>query len=233
MYPKIQWRQVIMNVLHPRCAQPPRWMLDVGCWGSKNSEIGVVDASCTELSQPKQLMWIFICAFVISTVLCTADTVVRILTSHCWSASHHWAATVPTLWSVHWQVAVWAVLLCRVQVALVDLVVAVLLVMWLVVLHSTTSRSCFKTTANWPRMPNAHMSCRFMIHSYAHTHINWLLCTIQVPSVLWRCWLGGRKGIRPVKNWVVRCWHGYLSGVRCRLAYGPADATATHCLLLQ
>jgi len=25
----------------------------------------------------------------------------------------------------------------------------------------------------------------------------------------------------------------YLSGARCRLAYGPADATATHCLLLQ
>ena len=21
-----------------------------------------------------------------------------------------------------------------------------------------------------------------------------------MPSVLWRCWLGGRKGIRPVKN---------------------------------
>ena len=29
------------------------------------------------------------------------------------------------------------------------------------------------------------------------------------------------------------CWRGYLSGARCRLAYGPADATATHCLLLQ
>jgi len=28
--------------------------------------------------------------------------------------------------------------------------------------------------------------------------------------VLWRCWLGGRKGIRLVKNWVVGCWHGYL-----------------------
>ena len=28
-------------------------------------------------------------------------------------------------------------------------------------------------------------------------------------------------------------WHGYLSGARCRLAYGSADATATHCLLLQ
>jgi len=32
---------------------------------------------------------------------------------------------------------------------------------------------------------------------------------------------------------VVGCWHGYLSGARCRLAYGPADATATHGLLLQ
>jgi len=55
----------------------------------------------------------------------------------------------------------------------------------------------------------------------------------KLPSVHWRCWLGGRMGIRPVKNWVVGCWRGYLSGVRRRLAYGPADATATHCLLLQ
>ena len=53
------------------------------------------------------------------------------------------------------------------------------------------------------------------------------------PSVLWCCWLGGRKGIQPVKTWVVGCWRGYRSGARCRLAYGPADATATHCLLLQ
>jgi len=30
------------------------------------------------------------------------------------------------------------------------------------------------------------------------------------------------------KNWVMRCWHGYLSGVRCKwFAYGPADATVT------
>ena len=54
-----------------------------------------------------------------------------------------------------------------------------------------------------------------------------------LPSVLWRCWLGSRKGIRPVKNWVVGRWRGYLSGARCRLAYGPAGATATHCLLIQ
>jgi len=54
-------------------------------------------------------------------------------------------------------------------------------------------------------------------------------------SVLWRCQLGGRKGIpHPAcKTLSGGCWRGYLSGVRCRLAYGPADAIATHCLLLQ
>jgi len=46
-----------------------------------------------------------------------------------------------------------------------------------------------------------------------------------VPSMLWCCWLVGRKGIWPVKkNWVVGCWRGYLSGARCRFAYDPADA---------
>ena len=30
------------------------------------------------------------------------------------------------------------------------------------------------------------------------------------------------------KKWVMRWWHGYLSGARCKcFAYGPADATAT------
>ena len=60
-----------------------------------------------------------------------------------------------------------------------------------------------------------------------------LFSSLYAPSMLWRCWLGDRKGIRPVKKWVVGCWHGYLSGASCRLAYGPTDATSTHCLLLQ
>jgi len=71
---------------------------------------------------------------------------------------------------------------------------------------------------SWPSSQHRFVSC---------------LCVHLVPSVLWHCWLGGRKGIRPVKNWVVGCWHGYLSGARCRVAHSPADATATHCLLLQ
>jgi len=44
--------------------------------------------------------------------------------------------------------------------------------------------------------------------------------------------VGWRKGIRTVKK-LLGCWHGYLSGARCRLADSAADANATHCLLLQ
>ena len=53
-----------------------------------------------------------------------------------------------------------------------------------------------------------------------------------MPSVLCRCWLGGRKGIRPVKK-LSGGMLAWLSGMRCRLAYSPAVATATHYLLLQ
>jgi len=52
-------------------------------------------------------------------------------------------------------------------------------------------------------------------------------------SVLWHCCLSGRKNIQPVKSWVMRCWHGYLSGAKCKwFAYGAADSFATHHLLL-
>ena len=43
-------------------------------------------------------------------------------------------------------------------------------------------------------------------------HFLWLVNACFLPSVLWRCWLGGRKGIWPVKNWVVEYWRGYLTG---------------------
>ena len=45
--------------------------------------------------------------------------------------------------------------------------------------------------------------------------------------------VGQQEGYPACKNWVVGCWRGYLPGATCRLAYGPADATATHYLLLQ
>jgi len=45
--------------------------------------------------------------------------------------------------------------------------------------------------------------------------------------------VGWQEGHLACKKLSGGCWRGYLSGARCRLAYGPADSTATHCLLLQ
>jgi len=42
--------------------------------------------------------------------------------------------------------------------------------------------------------------------------------------------IGQQEGHQACKKNLVGCWHGYLPGVRCRFAYGPADATATHSL---
>jgi len=57
-----------------------------------------------------------------------------------------------------------------------------------------------------------------------------MLCAFSALTLL-----VGRQEGHPAckKNRVVGYWRGYLSGTRCRLAYGPADATATHFLLLQ
>ena len=48
-------------------------------------------------------------------------------------------------------------------------------------------------------------------HSLCHVCVQMTTKLLQIPPVLWRCWLGSRKGTRPVKNWVVGCWRGYLS----------------------
>jgi len=37
-----------------------------------------------------------------------------------------------------------------------------------------------------------------------------LMSNQDLPSVLWCCWLGVRKGIWPVKIRLMRCWCGYL-----------------------
>ena len=37
------------------------------------------------------------------------------------------------------------------------------------------------------------------------------------PSVLWHCWLGDRKGIRPVKNWMLVCWWWWIDWSFARL----------------
>ena len=45
--------------------------------------------------------------------------------------------------------------------------------------------------------------------------------------------VGQQEGHPVCKNLSGACWRDYLSAARCRLACGPAAATATHCLLIQ
>ena len=58
--------------------------------------------------------------------------------------------------------------------------------------------------------------------------------TFCVFSALTLSLLIGRQDEHPAcKNWVMRCWCGYLFGVRCSLfAYDPADATASQILII-
>ena len=93
-------------------------------------------------------------------------------------------------------------------------------------LHTSSS----KTTSPTPRQDSASTVRNSLSLSLLLAVLTSCCLVVYLPSVLRRCWLGDRKGIRPVKDWVVGCWHGYLPGARCRLAHGPADATATHCL---
>ena len=56
-----------------------------------------------------------------------------------------------------------------------------------------------------------------------------LLCALFGSHFCLECFdtVGCQEEHPACKNWVMRCWCGYLSGVRCRLfVYGPANATA-------
>ena len=44
---------------------------------------------------------------------------------------------------------------------------------------------------------------RIYIIGFLITYYRW---ESVVSSVLWRCWLGDRKGIRPVISWMLVCW---------------------------
>jgi len=73
------------------------------------------------------------------------------------------------------------------------------------------------------------MQCVFESSSIRYPWRSWACKIIDELNIL-QCfdavgWVAG-----PVQNWMVRCWRGYLPGVRCRVAYSPADATATHCI---
>ena len=65
--------------------------------------------------------------------------------------------------------------------------------------------------------------------THTHTHPFNHPCAFSDLTLL----VGQQEGHPACKNWQVTCWHGYLLEARCTLAYGPANAGATYCLLLQ
>ena len=67
--------------------------------------------------------------------------------------------------------------------------------------------------ASWTLIIAQNMQETFILFYFTFYFI--LAGLNYMPSVLWRCWLGGKKGIQPVKNWVVGCWRGCLSVLRC------------------
>ena len=70
---------------------------------------------------------------------------------------------------------------------------------------------------------------KFQVQCCTAGQILWRYVAFSALTLL----VGRQEGHPACKKRVVGCWRGCLSGARCRLAYGPADATATHCLLLQ
>jgi len=55
-------------------------------------------------------------------------------------------------------------------------------------------------------------------HSTHQTIINIQSETQNFPSVLWHCWLGNRKDIQPVKDWVLVCWWWLDWSLACLVA---------------
>jgi len=85
-------------------------------------------------------------------------------------------------------------------------------------------------TAGTQKQLRAVLRCQLMWEVEHRFADDVTVCAFSASTLLF-----GRQEGHPAckKNRVVGCWRGYLSGARCRLAYGLADATATHCLLLQ
>ena len=80
--------------------------------------------------------------------------------------------------------------------------------------------------------PSTTISMKLHVQSSTiFVHVTYCL----LPSVLWRCWLGGRKGIWTKKlSGGVLVWLSVWSKVQtCIWPSWCHDATATHCILLQ
>ena len=63
--------------------------------------------------------------------------------------------------------------------------------------------------------------------SAAQILVTTIIITTTFPSVLWRCWLGDRKDIRPVKSWALVCWWWWFDWSFARLIAPVVTTTST------
>ena len=75
---------------------------------------------------------------------------------------------------------------------------------------------------------NVYLKGRLVNEHPLSTQFSSFIFSALTPLVGWQ---EGYPACKTLSGGVLVC--GYLSGARCRLACGPVDATATHCLLLQ
>ena len=80
--------------------------------------------------------------------------------------------------------------------------------------------------SNVTRSSSAGAAALDKVSIRVRSHLCQLLIEKTCLQCFWHCQLGARKSIRPVKNWMMLCWRGYLSGARCKWC-SPASATAT------
>jgi len=91
--------------------------------------------------------------------------------------------------------------------------------------HHIVDRTMVRIIPVWPisaAYKNPFVKNELVLVKYT---LRYLLCVAFSALTLFVGWQEGNPACR---NRVVRYWHGYLSGMRCKwFAYGPADATAT------
>jgi len=84
-----------------------------------------------------------------------------------------------------------------------------------------------------------HLACNFSVYMKPCKHLLNCYTNMAANSKMHMVFsaltllVGRQEWHLACKNRVVGWWCGYLSGTKCRFADGPADATTTHCLLLQ
>ena len=111
--------------------------------------------------------------------------------------------------------------------ALIKLLFSHIFICWILLSYTDRANRSFCFLLDACQLPHCTISvlsflCYLLFHKYVNNNfplvdvIKIISCVMCRPSVLWRCWLGSRKGIRPVKNLSggVLAWLSVLSEVQ-------------------